>query len=70
MKIELDDALVTKLERFNAECGAYLSLAGFIESVIEDHMECYPWSTPGDICVHNDECIHCKRVWEWKEEQK
>jgi hypothetical protein len=70
MKIELDDALVNRLEAYLRESKDSRPLGFVIEEIIDDYIECGPFNAPGDICVHNDECMHCKRVWEWKEEQK
>jgi hypothetical protein len=69
MEIKLNDALVNRLEAHLRESEDRRPLGFVIEEILDDYIECVPFNAPGDICVHNDECMHHKSVYRGKEDQ-
>jgi hypothetical protein len=67
MQIYLPDDLIERVREHFKKTGWSQPVEMFIEEAVDLSIENYPWSF-GDICVHNDECMHWKTVEEWKEE--
>ena len=67
MKIDLPDEFLERVKKHNKEHEGYATAEAFIESAVNSTMEAYPWFT-GDICVHNENCMHCKSVEAWRRE--
>jgi hypothetical protein len=70
MTVELNDKLIERLEAFKAESQDSRTVTNIIAEMIDICIGCYPFNLPGDICVHNDDCMHHKSIYQWKEEQK
>ncbi|MDR0322347.1 MAG: ribbon-helix-helix domain-containing protein [Treponema sp.] len=68
MKINLSDELIERVEKHLKETGSPQSIEALIEEAADQYVESYPWFV-GDICVHNDECMHHKSVEDWKSQQ-
>jgi hypothetical protein len=69
MKIELPDEFLEQARTYIKERECYSSIEAFIEDTVYYRMEAYPWFT-GDICVHNENCMHWKSVEDWKKEEE
>jgi hypothetical protein len=65
MQITLSEELVKRIREHIEKVEPYRTVEVFIEDTVDYRIETYPWFT-GDICVHNDECMHCKSVEDWK----
>jgi hypothetical protein len=68
MRIELDDEFAGRLEEFRKKQTGYETTGVFIENVMEEHMDSWPWGGQQDVCVRSEECPYWKGVKEWKEE--
>jgi len=69
MEIYLPDELVERLREHLKKNGYCLPVDTFIEEAIDYRIESHPWGF-GDICVHNQECMHWKTVGEWNQERE
>jgi len=67
MELNLSEDFLKRVKEHIEKEEPFVSVEAFIEDTIYHRIENYPWSY-GDICVHNDECMHCKTVDEWKKE--
>jgi len=67
MEINLPDGLIERVSKHLKEIGWSVPIDAFIEETVDLRIESYPWGT-GDICVHNEQCMHWKSVKDWKEE--
>jgi hypothetical protein len=67
MDIYLPDELIERVREHLKKTGLCQPIDFFIGEAVDLCIENYPWSF-GDVCVHNDECMHCKTVEEWKKE--
>jgi len=69
MEIYLPDGLIEKVREHLKNNGYCQPVDTFIEEAVDLCIESYPWFT-GDICVHNENCMHWKSVEEWKKENE
>jgi len=67
MKIDLSDEFLERTRKYIKGREPYVSVEAFIEDTVDLRMENYPWFV-GDICVHNENCMHWKSVEQWREE--
>ena len=67
MIIDLSDEFLKRVKEHLKEREGYTSVEAFIEDAVDSRMEVYPWFT-GDICVHNENCMHWKSVAAWRKE--
>jgi len=67
MKITLSDGFIKRLRKHLNKIGRATPIEMFIEETVDLNIEAYPWGM-GDICVHNEECMHWKSVEDWKKE--
>ena len=68
MKIELSNEFIERVRAHLKMLGYGQSVEAFIEEAADHCIESYPWFI-GDICVHNEECMHWKSLGDWKKEQ-
>jgi hypothetical protein len=66
-QITLPEELLKRIREYIEKEEPYRTVEAFIEATVDYRIENYPWFT-GDICVHNEECMHWKSVEEWREE--
>ena len=69
MRIDLSDDFVKRLKAYNTEHEGRTSLSAIIEDAVDAYMELWPFGA-ADVCVHAEDCMHCKTVSEWKEEHR
>jgi len=67
MQIYLPDELSERLKEHLKKIGCCQPIDMFIEECVDLCIESYPWFT-GDICVHNEQCMHWKSVEDWRED--
>ena len=67
MEINVSGEFFKRAKEYIETKEPYATVEAFIENAVDAHMECYPWGL-GDICVHNEECMHWKTVEDWKKE--
>ena len=68
MELNLSEDFLKRAKEYIETKEPFVSVEALIENVVDSYIENYPWSF-GDICVHNDECMHSKSVDDWKEER-
>jgi len=69
MEIYLPDELFERVKKHLKEIKCCQPIDTFIEEAVEHSIESYPWFT-GDICVHNENCMHWKSVEDWRKEHE
>ena len=69
MQINLSDEFFKRAKEHNEKNELYATVEAFIEDTVDSRIENYPWFF-GDICVHNENCMHWKSVEDWKKEEQ
>jgi hypothetical protein len=67
VEIEVTEGFTSEMESFCEKTS--LNLNALVIQAVQNFMENYPWTAPGDVCVHNERCMHWKSVEAWMEEQ-
>ena len=69
MTINLSDEFIERVSKYIKKRECYATVEAFIEDAAVLRMENYPWFT-GDICVHNENCMHWKSVEDWRKDHE
>ena len=69
MTINLSDEFIERVSEYIKKRECYTTVEAFIEDTVDLRMENYPWFT-GDICVHNENCMHWKSVEDWRKDHE
>lgn len=67
-EINISDELFERIKEYQKKSEDFRLADFIVEDAVNSYVDHWPWGH-GDICVHNDECMHHKSVAEWEDEQ-
>jgi hypothetical protein len=68
MELNLSEDFIKRIKKHIETEEPFATVEAFIEDTVDSRIENYPWFF-GDICVHNEQCMHWKSVGDWKKEE-